>query len=135
MPSSARQRPARLATARSSCSPSRTPSASGPRNTATRQCNGDRARGTRRSVDVQFHSMNIWLLAIILGLVEGITEFIPVSFTGHLLLVENQLGVKPDDFFASELFNSFIQVWAMLAALPLFRARLATLAKWRDPKS
>jgi undecaprenyl-diphosphatase len=79
--------------------------------------------------------MNVWLLALILGLIEGLTEFIPVSSTGHLLLAENLLGVKHGDFFASELFNSFIQVWAMLAALPLFRSRLATLVQWRDPKS
>jgi undecaprenyl-diphosphatase len=77
--------------------------------------------------------MNVWLLAIILGLIEGLTEFIPVSSTGHLLLAENLLGVKKGDFLASELFNSFIQVWAMLAALPLFRSRLATLARWREP--
>jgi undecaprenyl-diphosphatase len=78
--------------------------------------------------------MDVWLLAIILGLIEGVTEFIPVSSTGHLLLAENFLGVKKGDFLASELFNSFIQVWAMLAALPLFRSRLATLARWREPK-
>ena len=78
--------------------------------------------------------MSIWLLALILGLIEGITEFIPVSSTGHLLLAENLLGVRPDDFLRSDLFNAFIQCWAVVAALPLFRERLATLARWREPK-
>src|ERR1043165_4954135 len=78
--------------------------------------------------------MNVLLLAIILGLIEGLTEFIPVSSTGHLLLAENLLGIKESDFLATDLFNSFIQVWAMLAALPLFRSRLATLARWREPQ-
>lgn len=79
--------------------------------------------------------MSIWLLALILGLVEGITEFIPVSSTGHLLLAENLLKVKETaPFLATEVFNAFIQVWAVLAALPLFRDRLATLRHWRKPE-
>jgi len=81
--------------------------------------------------------MQYLLVAIILGLVEGITEFIPVSSTGHLLIAEHFLkvdGVRLNQtFFHSELFNAVIQVGAMLAALPLFRGRLATLSQWRDP--
>lgn len=75
-----------------------------------------------------------WLIALILGLVEGITEFIPVSSTGHLLLTENLLGLKAGSFFKQELFIAFIQCWAVLAALPLFRERLATLPRFREPK-
>jgi undecaprenyl-diphosphatase len=79
--------------------------------------------------------MSIWLVALILGLIEGITEFIPVSSTGHLLIAENLLGVQQvSPFFKTELFNAFIQCWALIAALPLFRERLATLRQWRDPK-
>lgn len=80
--------------------------------------------------------MSIWLLAIILGLVEGITEFIPVSSTGHLLLAEHFLGAKHHEhlkFLTSDVFNAVIQCFAMLAALPLFRERLATLKQWREP--
>jgi undecaprenyl-diphosphatase len=78
--------------------------------------------------------MSIWLLAIILGLVEGITEFIPVSSTGHLLIAEHFLHAKEKaPFLTTDLFNAFIQCCAMLAALPLFRARLATLKQWREP--
>ena len=76
--------------------------------------------------------MQYFLIAIILGLVEGITEFIPVSSTGHLLIAEHFLGVNEKvPFFTTDVFNSFIQVWAMIAALPLFKDRLAML---REPR-
>jgi undecaprenyl-diphosphatase len=79
--------------------------------------------------------MSIWVLAIILGLVEGITEFIPVSSTGHLLIAEHFLHAKQHaPFLTTDLFNAFIQSCAMLAALPLFRDRLATLKHWRQPE-
>jgi undecaprenyl-diphosphatase len=78
--------------------------------------------------------MSIWFIAVILGLVEGITEFIPVSSTGHLLLAEHFLGVDgTGNFFHSEVFNAVIQAVAMLAALPLFGERLATLKRLREP--
>ncbi len=83
--------------------------------------------------------MAIWLIAILLGLIEGITEFIPVSSTGHLLLAEQflRLNGQPVDrtFFGTEIFNAVIQVGAMLAALPLFGDRLATLKRWKEPAS
>ncbi len=70
-----------------------------------------------------------WIAAIILGLIEGITEFLPVSSTGHLLLVERALGIKESD-----LFNVVIQCGAVVAVLPLFPERLQQLAfRWREP--
>ena len=76
--------------------------------------------------------MSILLIAIILGIVEGVTEFIPISSTGHLLIAEHLLGAGGKSaFFTSEIFNGFIQFWAMIAALPLFKDRLATL---REPR-
>lgn len=60
-----------------------------------------------------------WLLAILLGLVEGVTEFIPVSSTGHLLVAEKILGARQTD-----LFNIVIQCGAVIAVLPLFPQRL-----------
>ena len=81
--------------------------------------------------------MSYWLIAVILGLIEGLTEFIPISSTGHLLLAEQFLSIagQPIDrtFFGSEVFNAVIQCGAMLAALPLFSARLATLQRWQEP--
>ena len=81
--------------------------------------------------------MSAWLVAVVLGFIEGLTEFIPVSSTGHLLLAEHWLtldGVPLDrTFFGTEIFNSVIQCGAMLAALPLFSSRLATLRRWREP--
>lgn len=62
-----------------------------------------------------------WLAAIILGLVEGLTEFIPVSSTGHLLLTKEVLGL------ADEPWNTFIvmiQLGAILAVVALYFARL-----------
>lgn len=76
--------------------------------------------------------MFVFFIAIILGIVEGLTEFIPVSSTGHLLIAEQLLGVREKaPFLTTEVFNCFIQVWAMVAALPLFKDRLATL---REPR-
>ena len=60
-----------------------------------------------------------WIIAVILGIVEGITEFIPVSSTGHLLIAEKFLGTHQTD-----LFNIVIQCGAVIAVLPLFPQRL-----------
>jgi len=60
-----------------------------------------------------------WIIAAILGLIEGITEFIPVSSTGHLLLAEHLLKVHESD-----LFNIVIQCGAVIAVLPLFPQRI-----------
>jgi undecaprenyl-diphosphatase len=73
--------------------------------------------------------MSIWLIAIILGVVEGLTEFIPVSSTGHLLIAEHWLPRQ------SDLFNVVIQAGAVLAVLPLFWRRLKMLSRWREPAS
>jgi undecaprenyl-diphosphatase len=74
--------------------------------------------------------MSDWLVAILLGVIEGVTEFLPVSSTGHLLLVEN-LGWLPRQ---SELFNTVVQCGAVLAVLLVFTGRLRQLlAEWRTP--
>jgi undecaprenyl-diphosphatase len=73
--------------------------------------------------------MPLWLVAILLGFIEGVTEFIPISSTGHLLIAEHWLPRQ------SDLFNIVIQCGAVLAVLPLFGPRLAMLARWREPAS
>ncbi len=71
-----------------------------------------------------------WIAVVLLGLIEGVTEFIPVSSTGHLLLVE-RLHWLPAQ---TELFNVVIQCGAVLAALLVFFKRTEQLLRdWRQP--
>lgn len=71
--------------------------------------------------------MNDLLIALLLGVLEGLTEFLPVSSTGHLLIAQHWLGPE------SDLFNIVIQSGAILAVLLVFRARLLALATgWRE---
>ena len=68
-----------------------------------------------------------WIAVVILGIIEGITEFIPVSSTGHLLIAEHWLPRQ------SDLFNVVIQSGAVIAVLPLFPQRLYKfIFEWRD---
>ncbi|HEX2638367.1 MAG TPA: undecaprenyl-diphosphate phosphatase [Gemmatimonadales bacterium] len=72
--------------------------------------------------------------AALLGLIEGVTEFIPVSSTGHLILASHWLGETGE---AAKTFDIFIQLGAILAIVWLYRARLAhaVLAARREPAS
>ena len=72
-----------------------------------------------------------WIAVVILGIIEGITEFIPVSSTGHLLIAEHWLPRHESD-----LFNIVIQCGAVIAVLPLFPQRLYKFVfEWRDKET
>ncbi|HWI55693.1 MAG TPA: undecaprenyl-diphosphate phosphatase [Bacillota bacterium] len=74
--------------------------------------------------------MPLWIAIVVLGIIEGITEFLPISSTGHLLIAEH-ISWLPRQ---SDLFNIVIQCGAVLAVLPLFPNRLQQFAfRWREP--
>ncbi len=75
-----------------------------------------------------------WLAVILLGVIEGVTEFLPISSTGHLLLVEHLFKARTGLEQQSDLFNTVIQCGAVLAVLLIFARRAQQLFwQWRDP--
>ncbi|MDO4242287.1 MAG: undecaprenyl-diphosphate phosphatase [Actinomyces sp.] len=69
-----------------------------------------------------------WLHAIILGIVEGITEFLPVSSTGHLNIVEKMLGYDIDSV-GMTAFTAVIQIGAILAAVVYFWSDIVRIVR------
>lgn len=67
---------------------------------------------------------------VVLGVIEGITEFLPISSTGHLLIAEQWLGHR------SDMFNIVIQAGAILAVTFIYWRRLVDLVfGWRNPEN
>jgi len=66
--------------------------------------------------------LNDLLASLLLGIIEGLTEFLPISSTGHLLIAQHWLGAR------SDLFNIVIQAGAILAITLVYRERLWQLA-------
>src|SRR5256885_2624454 len=66
--------------------------------------------------------------AIVLGVVEGLTEFLPVSSTGHLLLVDHFFGPEPEKQAFWDSFAVLIQFGAILALLSIYFTRLWKIA-------
>ena len=68
--------------------------------------------------------------SIILGIVEGITEFLPISSTGHMILVSHLLGLKQGAF--EKTFEVAIQLGAILAVVLIYKEKLKTnLELWK----
>ncbi|MFF2588133.1 undecaprenyl-diphosphate phosphatase [Peribacillus butanolivorans] len=83
--------------------------------------------------------MNMWeiFVAVILGLVEGLTEFAPVSSTGHMIIVDD-IWLKSNELFGSEVANAFkvvIQLGSILAVVVLFWGRFMDLLGLRKMKN
>ena len=75
--------------------------------------------------------MREWLDVLILGVIEGVTEFLPISSTGHMLLAKEWLKYKPDD-----LFLAVVQSGAVLAVLMVFTDRMRQIARdWREKET
>jgi undecaprenyl-diphosphatase len=76
-----------------------------------------------------------WLHALLLGIVEGLTEFLPVSSTGHLQIAGELLGHRDD---ATKAIEIVMQLGAVVAVVIFYRARLWSLIRGilaRDPAS
>jgi undecaprenyl-diphosphatase len=76
-------------------------------------------------------SLPEWLIVVILGIIEGITEFLPISSTGHMLLAEHWLHTKQP-----EVFLALVQCGAVLAVLTVFAGRVKELlANFNKPEN
>ena len=72
--------------------------------------------------------MNIFQ-AIIIAIVEGLTEFLPVSSTGHMIIVSSFMGIGKDEF--TKLFEVAIQLGAILSVVVLYWKKFFDFAKWQ----
>ena len=72
-------------------------------------------------MDVQLYSMNL-IQTLLLSIVEGITEFLPISSTGHLILISHLAGVMQTEFVKS--FEIIIQLGAILAVVVIYFSKL-----------
>lgn len=73
----------------------------------------------------------LFIKALILGVVEGITEFLPISSTGHMIIVGKFINFGGD---FSKLFEIVIQLGAILAIIVLFRSKITDSFKKLKPK-
>jgi undecaprenyl-diphosphatase len=66
--------------------------------------------------------------AIIIAIVEGLTEFLPISSTGHMIIAEKIMGVEDNDF--TKLFTVGIQLGAILAVVVLYWKKFIDFKSW-----
>ncbi len=68
--------------------------------------------------------------SIIIGIVEGITEFLPISSTAHMRITENLLGISTKDDY-TKMFTVAIQLGAILSVLVLYRKKFLEFKNWQ----
>lgn len=66
--------------------------------------------------------------AFIIAIVEGVTEFLPVSSTGHMIIASSFLGIQKDEF--TKLYEVAIQLGAILSVIVMYRQRFFPLTRW-----
>ncbi len=73
----------------------------------------------------------LWFIiqSMIIGIVEGVTEFLPVSSTGHLIIVENLLNFHGENPHYVEMYTYVIQLGAILSVIVLYRKKIAATLK------
>ena len=69
------------------------------------------------------------LEAVILGIVEGITEYLPISSTGHMILASYFMGIQEDAF--TKLFEICVQLGAILSVVVLYWKKFVDFSKWQ----
>lgn len=67
--------------------------------------------------------------AIILAIIEGLTEFLPVSSTGHMIIASSAMGIENDEFV--KLFEIAIQLGAILSVVVLYWKKFFDFSKWQ----
>ncbi|MBO9571922.1 MAG: undecaprenyl-diphosphate phosphatase [Chitinophagaceae bacterium] len=67
--------------------------------------------------------------SIIIAIVEGITEYLPISSTGHMIITSSLLGIHKDEF--TKLFEVAIQLGAILAVVVLYWKKFFDFSKWQ----
>ena len=69
-----------------------------------------------------------WIQVAILGIVEGISEFLPISSTGHMIIASSIMGINEDAF--TKLFEICIQFGAILSVVVLYWKKFFDIARW-----
>ena len=67
--------------------------------------------------------------AIIIAIVEGLTEFLPVSSTGHMVITSSLLGIEEDEF--TKVFEVAIQLGAIMADVVLYWKKFFDFSRWQ----
>ena len=67
--------------------------------------------------------------SIILAIVEGLTEFLPISSTGHLIITSSIMGIEKDEF--TKLFEVAVQLGAIMAVVALYWKKFVDFSRWQ----